>query len=187
MVESFIEALKEFKDDMLPIAIVWQYQRGVYLKGGKFKKVVGPGIHWKIPFVDDIAVHDITLKSLTMVEEQRLVTKDGYNVEIRPVMCYKIKDIKKYILDLDEDEDTIAAALYSTIDNFVRNHNWSYIRKNGIDEVKEELQELLDRVGIDVDMVGCEGCQLKSEEVIARAIKDSVTDALKVLINKKKD
>jgi hypothetical protein len=71
------------------LILVNQYERAVILRLGKYKGLVRPGIHTRIPLVDNVLSIDIREKVIEFNAEIML-TKDNIPVTIDAILRYKI-------------------------------------------------------------------------------------------------
>ncbi len=51
MFDKLIDLIVTFIHDILPWKIVDQWEEGVHLRTGKFKKIVKPGLNFKVSFL----------------------------------------------------------------------------------------------------------------------------------------
>ena len=72
-----------YESDRAIIARLGELQKN---SDGSSIKVLGPGIHWKVPFVDVAYIFDARL-NMTEVPSERIVTKKWYFFYLR---CYRI-------------------------------------------------------------------------------------------------
>jgi hypothetical protein len=73
------------------LILVNQYERAVSLRLGKYKGLVRPGIHTRIPLVDNVLSIDIREKVIEFNAEIML-TKDNIPVTIDAILRYKIME-----------------------------------------------------------------------------------------------
>lgn len=113
MLDRLIEILTQVWEKFVPFEIINHYDRGVRLRFGKAVmegdrvKVLEPGLHWKIPFVDDINSHMV--KTTTMdLTEQTVTTKDGQSVVVRGVLKYEVQDVATLLLEVDSPAAAVA-------------------------------------------------------------------------------
>lgn len=71
--------------------IVAQYERGLIVRLGKYHATVGPGLHFLLPFVDDLIKVDMREKVIN-VDPQKVITKDNVGVTVDAVVYYKVVD-----------------------------------------------------------------------------------------------
>ncbi len=112
MLNRLIDILVQFVGLFRIYTYVDQYEEGVVLRCGKYKRTVGPGFRWLWPaLVPWLAEQIITanVKPEPMcLEIQSLITLDSYAVNLCIGMEYQIIDIKAHELDFEETADTIA-------------------------------------------------------------------------------
>jgi regulator of protease activity HflC (stomatin/prohibitin superfamily) len=74
--------------------IVAQYEQGLVVRLGKYSGSVGPGLHFLIPFLDDMIKVDMREKVIN-VDPQKVITKDNVTVTVDAVVYYKVVDPKR--------------------------------------------------------------------------------------------
>jgi regulator of protease activity HflC (stomatin/prohibitin superfamily) len=71
------------------LIIINQYDRAIILRFGVYKKQVKPGIHTRIPLIDNVLVIDIR-ERVREFNAERMLTKDNVPVTIDAILRYKI-------------------------------------------------------------------------------------------------
>jgi regulator of protease activity HflC (stomatin/prohibitin superfamily) len=71
----------------LSIKVVWQYQRGVVFRLGRFVGVRGPGLNLIWPIIDRLVKVDIRVIPLP-VEPQEVITKDNVTMRVDAVVYF---------------------------------------------------------------------------------------------------
>ena len=66
MFDKLIDLMVTFINDILPWKIVDQWEEGVHLRVGIFKRVVKPGLKWKIPFFDQINTTPVITQTVNL-------------------------------------------------------------------------------------------------------------------------
>jgi regulator of protease activity HflC (stomatin/prohibitin superfamily) len=74
--------------------IVRQYERGLILRLGKYHTMVGSGLTFLVPFLDDLIRVDMRERVIN-VAPQKVITKDNVTVEVDAVVYFKIIDPAK--------------------------------------------------------------------------------------------
>jgi regulator of protease activity HflC (stomatin/prohibitin superfamily) len=98
--------------------IIPSYEEGVQLRFGKFKKVLHPGIHFKLPFGDEILHQHVVVTTLSL-PAQSLYTLDKQNFVVKGVVKYKIADVKTFLLEVYDAKDALSDMTMSIIKNIV--------------------------------------------------------------------
>ena len=98
--------------------IVPSYEQAVLLRNGKFKKVLEPGFHVKLPIFDEVISQHVVITTLSLAA-QSLYTKDRQNIVVKGVIKYKISDVKVFLLEVFDAQDALADMTQSIIKNIV--------------------------------------------------------------------
>lgn len=94
------------------VKIVKQYEKGIVLRLGKFKEVIGPGLNFVLPYLEQLIHVDMREKVIN-VDPQKVITKDNVGVTVDAVVYYKVVDPVKAEFEV-EDFDTAATTLAQT-------------------------------------------------------------------------
>lgn len=173
------------------VAIVWglsgvyqvkEQERGVVLRLGKFSEEVGPGLQWNPPLLDEKFIHNVTeLRDYST--SGRMLTSDLNLVEVTVSVQYRIVDIKKYVLDVNDPERSLREATDSALRHVIGATAMDSVMTSGralvATEARERLQELMEdyNTGIDVTKVAVEKAEAPADvrdafNDVARALED---------------
>ena len=81
------------------VRIINQYERGVVQRLGRFRKILDPGLHVIIPYIDSLRNVDIRTTPMD-VPKQEVITKDNVTVNVDAVVYFRVIDAKKLFLKL---------------------------------------------------------------------------------------
>lgn len=131
--------------------IVAAYEEGIVLRFGKFHRTVAPGFRWMIPFgIEQVLTNNVVPASMSL-SEQSLVTADGKRVVITAVLMWKIFDIRRCMLDVEDAEDTLADIAVGYVQEAVEETSWADIRTKAFrTDVKRRIQKNAREWGITV-------------------------------------
>jgi len=118
MFDKLVDLLVQWIEQLLPVVIVPSYEEGVRLSFGKFRKVLHPGIHFKIPFADEILRQHVVVTTISL-PAQSLYTLDKQNFVVKGVIKYKIADVKTFLLEVYDAKDALSDMTMSIIKNIV--------------------------------------------------------------------
>lgn len=118
MFDKLVELLINWIEQILPVVIVPSYEKGVLLRFGNFKKVLEPGIHFKIPFGDEIIHQHVVVTTLSL-PAQSLYTLDKQNFVVKGVVKYKISDVKTFLLEVYDAKDALSDMTMSIVKNII--------------------------------------------------------------------
>ncbi len=89
-------------------------QRGLKYSFGRVRKVVEPGFHFMIPFVQKIRL--VTIRSKTLdLEKQKIVTRDGLVYQLDVSLVYRIEDVQLALIQIDDLTEGMKNALTISI------------------------------------------------------------------------
>jgi erythrocyte band 7 integral membrane protein len=77
-----------------PYQLIQEGTLGIFLKFGRFEKIVKPGIYYVNPLTSTLIPVNVQLQVLT-VRGQSIMTKDNVEINIESVVYYKIVDVYK--------------------------------------------------------------------------------------------
>jgi regulator of protease activity HflC (stomatin/prohibitin superfamily) len=86
--------------------VVAPWEQALRIRGGKVAHPLGPGLHFKIPFVDKIYVMSVRARTV-MDNGQTLTTKDGKSVTLSLAVTYSIIDLHKLFMSVSNPESTL--------------------------------------------------------------------------------
>jgi regulator of protease activity HflC (stomatin/prohibitin superfamily) len=79
------------------VKIVWQYQRGLVFRFGKFRGERGAGLNFIIPYVDRMIRVDMRVETL-VVEPQEVITRDNVTVQVDAVVYFRVVNAEDAII-----------------------------------------------------------------------------------------
>jgi len=151
MLDKLFEFLLGVWDSLKPWEIIPHYDRGVRLRFGvpvKNKQgsaTLEPGLHFKIPFFDDILT--VMIKATTVsLREQTITTKDNICIVVKAVIKYEIKDPEIILLEVNDALDAICDMTQGIIRNtFIttdyKDCNSEILGKNIKERAKKEVEK----------------------------------------------
>lgn len=113
--------------------IVLPWEQAVFVRKGKKSKLLGPGIYFKIPFIDIVFVQTTRMR-MVEVPIQALSTKCGKTITIRSAISYSISDIEKLYNTIYHPEMTITTMVMSLISDFINSRDISDVTTASIEE-----------------------------------------------------
>lgn len=130
----------------IPLVVVKQYEAGVVLTWGVYKRTILPGFHWIIPFYIQTVEKDVVVLRLVNLPAQSLTTSDGKTVVIGGVARVSITDIQKALLEVHDVEGAVRDACLGAIGEIVERSTWADMlkpefRKDLLAAVRDEVRE----------------------------------------------
>ena len=151
MLDKLVDLIVRFGMDMLPFAIVEQWNGSVQLRFGKFIKVLYPGIHFKIPFFDSVIETPVITQSVNL-PSQTLTTLDDESIVLKSIIRYKVSNIQTYLLSVMHANDVLIDTTQGIIRDVVERTKWDdLVDVNS--QITNEVKEYVVRWGIEVEAV----------------------------------
>ena len=151
MLDKLVDLIVRFGMDMLPFAIVEQWNGSVQLRFGKFIKVLYPGIHFKIPFFDSVIETPVITQSVNL-PSQTLTTLDDESIVLKSIIRYKVSNIQTYLLSVMHANDVLIDTTQGIIRDVVEMTMWNdLVDVNS--QITNEVKEFVVKWGIEVEAV----------------------------------
>ena len=83
------------------IRIIFEYNRALKFRFGKYINTLQPGFRWIIPFIETIQIVDIRVITFN-IDSQEVMTEDNVPCSIDGVVFFKIDDPIKAVLEVEE-------------------------------------------------------------------------------------
>lgn len=101
--------------------IVSEYQRGVLLRLGKLHDAdIKPGLHVKIPFIDEVRVFDARILTVD-TRPERFLTIEKKSMEVDSFTKWRIIDVGKYYTATNGEEERAQRLLAQRVNEGLRN------------------------------------------------------------------
>lgn len=115
---TFVEWLKQLFAGMRLWATVRPWEQGVRLTMGKRRKLLGPGMWWKVPILQQVLIYPIRTRTVG-VDLQRLRTSDGRTVTVGMAIKFRIDDLCKVLDTLHNPGMTLAHMAQDAVSTLV--------------------------------------------------------------------
>ena len=147
LIDLIISSIKLFR----LFVVIREFERGVILRFGKFRKVAEPGIAWICPLGVD-CVYDSPAYVLTMiVGPQSLNTKDNKEVVVSVLVTYLVFDHKLHLISIQGQEQSIEDISYGVVAKFVMDRTWDELLHEDVSkELTKQMRQRADDYGVKV-------------------------------------
>ena len=178
MFDKLIAAIQQFGKDLFPLFVIDMWEEGVVLRGGKFLKVVKPGMYLKIPFLDAVWKHTVITQSID-IPPQSVTTADNKNVVVKGIIRFTISDVKLFLTTITEPKDVLTDTTGGMIREIIEDTNWTDIVD--IDKkLTAEVSKFVKKWGIKVQKVTLTDLQIANS---IRIIQDSTHQSKPIPVN----
>ena len=153
MFERLIDLLLAAGERLLPFFVVHVYQGAGVLRFGKYNRTCGPGLHWKIPFVEE-AIEQMTCTTTMRLPPQTLTTRDGKAIVVAAVVRYSVRDVQPYISLIYDQHDALADTTMGAIRQAVRDMSFDELLSSPPEKgIATAVRRAVGRYGIEVEAV----------------------------------
>lgn len=134
--------------------VVYEYERAVLLRLGRFVRVLEPGLHWCYPFHIDVAQHDNVVTRTHILNPQALTTRDGRTVSVTAVVTSNIRDIRKALLNVEGVSHALNDSCSAAVGAHVARCDWAELRTEpAAEDLTKECRKQAWRYGIEIERV----------------------------------
>lgn len=103
--------------------IVMPWEQAIFIRSGKKTKLLGPGLYFKIPFLDLVFLQTIRTRMVD-IPFQTITTKDFKTLTIKTTIGYSISDMFKLYNTLAQPEFYLASLTSSHVSDFIVKSNF---------------------------------------------------------------
>jgi regulator of protease activity HflC (stomatin/prohibitin superfamily) len=138
--------------------IIWEYERGLFYRDGKFEKVLGPGRYsfWRL---EKVRVAVVSLRVMSeIIDGQSMLTADKVEVRVSLVAQYQVSDPARAINEVESYSDQLYQDLQLNLRDIVTGYEVDALLEsrsevgeallNGVTAAAEAYGVTLKRVGI---------------------------------------
>lgn len=169
-----------------------QGEEALVLTFGRVTQRHGPGLYWKIPFIQSVVSESVTTihtkeygfrttttgsagtaaKYRDDSDESVMLTNDNSIVSIEAIYQYTIRDVKQYYFDIDDPEGTLQLAFEAIIRRNIQNRplDDALLNKEEIElQVLPDFQALIDTydMGVKINDVRIQNITVPAEVTAA--------------------
>ncbi|WP_160685195.1 SPFH domain-containing protein [Clostridium sp. C2-6-12] len=112
---------------------------------GQFDKVLEPGWHFIIPFVDYVRRKISTKQQILDVQPQSVITKDNVKILVDNVIFYKVLNAKDAVYNIEDYVSGIVYSATTNMRNILGNMSLDEIL-SGRDAINQDLLSIIDEV-----------------------------------------
>ena len=147
------------------IRVVNQYERGVVQRLGRFRRIMEPGLHVIIPYIDTMRTVDVRTTPMD-VPKQEVITKDNVTVNVDAVVYFRVIDAKKAVFETTNYAYATSTFAQTALRDVTGNFDLDELLSKR-DKISSQIKEIVDaetdKWGIDVENVKIQNIELPSD------------------------
>ena len=125
------------------VRVLYEYQRGVVFRLGRFAMVKGPGLRFIIPVVDKLV--KVSLRTVAMdVPPQDVITKDNVSVKVNAVLYFRVVEPEKALIEVEDYLYATSQLAQTSLRSVLGQAELDELLSHR-DRINQQLQEILDR------------------------------------------
>ncbi|MBI1146770.1 SPFH domain-containing protein [Candidatus Saccharibacteria bacterium] len=147
------------------VRIINQYERGVVQRLGRFRKILDPGLHVIIPYIDTMRNVDVRTTPMD-VPKQEVITKDNVTVNVDAVVYFRVIDAKKAVFETTNYAYATSTFAQTALRDVTGDFDLDELlsKRNEISsKIKEIVDAQADKWGIDIESVKLQNIELPSD------------------------
>lgn len=119
----------------------------VYLleRFGQFQRILEPGWHFTIVFVDFVRRKISTKQQILDIQPQNVITKDNVNISIDNVIFYKVINSRDAVYNIEDYKSGIVYSTITNMRNIVGDMTLDEVL-SGRDRINSKLLEIIDEI-----------------------------------------
>ena len=125
------------------VRVLYEYERGVVFRMGRFATVKGPGLRFIIPVVDRLT--KISLRTVVMdVPSQDVITRDNVSVKVNAVVYFRVVNPEKALIEVENYLYATSQLAQTSLRSVLGNSELDDLLSHR-DQINQHLQVILDR------------------------------------------
>ncbi|MDK2878260.1 MAG: hypothetical protein PWR06_976 [Thermoanaerobacteraceae bacterium] len=112
---------------------------------GQFYKVMEPGWHLIIPFIDHVRAKISTKQQILDIEPQSVITKDNVKISVDNVIFFKVLNARDAVYNIENYKSGIIYSTITNMRNIIGNMTLDEVL-SGRDKINMELLKVVDQI-----------------------------------------
>jgi len=122
--------------------IVWQFERGLVFRFGKFRGERTAGLNFIVPYIDRMIKVDMRIETL-VVDPQEVITRDNVTVEVDAVVYFKVVKAEDAIIKVKDYAKATGQFALTTLRSVLGQSDLDELLAHR-DKVNERLRNIID-------------------------------------------
>lgn len=110
------------------VKVIKQSKVGIVIRLGKFHKKADTGVHFLVPFLDQMAYVIDLRENVVDFPPQPVITKDNVTMQIDTVVYFQVTDPVRYVFEISNPISAIENLTATTLRNIIGEYNRRVIK-----------------------------------------------------------
>ena len=170
MFDRLIELLVEFIELFKFWHVLDPYEEALVLRLGKLVRHCRPGFNWILPLGIERVYDEHIVPTTHSLGNESCTSRDGKSVAFHAIVTYRVRDIEKLLLEVEDGNHAIRDACCGEIGRVMRESTWEEMCASDIlDKLTSAARKRGFRFGVEVmsvqlaGLVLCRSIRLMSE------------------------
>lgn len=152
---------------MLTLFTVDQREQAIVFQLGEVKHVVKePGLHAKLPLVQNVRAFDMRIRTLDTPDTERFITSEKKNVLVDSFVKWRIGDVKQYYVSVAGDEARAQTRLQQTVNAALREEFGKRTVQDVVSGERDRIMQVVrDKVTDDAKKIGVDIVDVRLKRV----------------------
>ncbi len=138
----------------------------VFQLGEVVRTVESPGLHFKLPLVQNVRLFDRRILTLDSPEPERFITSEKKNVLVDSFVKWRIVDVKQFYVSVNGDETRAATRLSQVINSSLRDEFGSRTVRDVVSGERDKITlAMRDRANQEAKKIGVEVVDVRIKRV----------------------
>ncbi|MEW5996421.1 MAG: slipin family protein [Candidatus Micrarchaeota archaeon] len=150
---------------LISVRIIFEYQRGILFRLGKFSGVVEPGLRIIFPIIDTLRVVDVRIKTVD-IPKQEVMTRDNVPVSVNAVVYFRIESPEKAVLQIEDFTYAVAQYGQTALRDVIGNKELDFVLTER-DRIADEIKAIVDKEtgnwGVDITAIKIQDIELPAD------------------------
>ena len=124
------------------VKILWQYQRGLVFRFGKYRGERQPGLNFIIPYLDRMIKVDMRVETL-VVEPQEIITRDNVTAQVDAVVYYRVVNAEDAIIKVRDYNKATGQIALTTLRSVLGQSDLDELLSHR-DKINDRLRQFID-------------------------------------------
>lgn len=121
-----------------------EWERGIVLRFGKFRRVRGPGLFFLFPVADKLAETVDLRTRVTDFSAETTLTRDSVTVTVDALCFWLVWDAEKAVLEVEDYEEAVILSAKTALRSAISKHDLSVFLESG-ETIEERIRAEVDR------------------------------------------